>query len=87
MTRVRLFSSQQPIGFLRFDEAGHRLRPDGLLENDSVELIRRDLKRGQMAGLIGPYRWYRQATAFCPLDAAKPCPCDDSICRLDAATA
>ena len=84
MTRVRLFSSQQPIGFLTLDEAGHRLRPDGLLEKDSVDVIRRDLKTGQMAGLIGPYRWYRQATALCPLDAAKPCPCDDSICRLDA---
>jgi hypothetical protein len=84
MTRVRLFSTQRPIGFLTLDKAGHRLRPDGLLESDWIDAIRRDLARGQVAGLIGPYRWYRQATVFCPIDAAKPCPCDESVCPVDA---
>ena len=83
MFRVRLFSSQQPVGFLSLDETGHRLRPEGLLGSDSVDLIRQHLKRGHLAGLIGPYRWYRQATAFCPLEGSRPCPCDDPTCRAD----
>ncbi len=83
MIRVRLFSPQQPVGFVRFDEAGHRVRPDGLLDDELVALIRKDLQRGQMSGLVGLYHWYRQATPFCPLDAAKPCPCDDSVCGVD----
>lgn len=84
MTRVRLFSMQRPVGFLRFDDGGHRIRPAGLLENESVDAIRRELARGQVTGLIGPYRWYRQATVFCPVDAAKRCPCDESACPVDA---
>jgi len=85
MIRVRLFSSQQPIGYLSLDDAGYRLRPVGLLRDDAIDAIRRDLKSARMAGVIGPYRWYRQATAFCPLEGAKPCPCDDLICRVDEA--
>ncbi len=84
MMRVRIFGMQRPVGFLSFNEAGHQLRPGGLLENESVDAIRRDLARGQVTGLIGPYRWYRQATVFCPIDATKRCPCDESVCPVDA---
>jgi hypothetical protein len=84
MMRVRLFSSRDPVGFIGFDEAKHRIRPQGVLTDDCVELIRKALEAGGMSGHIGAYQWYRQATPFCPLDSAKLCPCDDEVCGADA---
>ncbi len=83
MLRVRLFRSQRPIGFVCFDEAGYHIRPEGLLSRGSVDAIRKDLDAGRLHGLVELCHWYRQATPFCPLDPAKPCPCRDPECGLD----
>lgn len=81
MIRVRLFRSERPVGFVSFDEVEHHMRPDGVLPDDEVEAIRKDLARGRIAGVVGLCNWYRQATPFCRLDATKPCPCEDEVCR------
>jgi hypothetical protein len=57
------------------------MRPEGVLPDGDVETIRKELARGRVAGGVGLCDWYRQATAFCPLDASKPCPCQDKVCR------
>jgi hypothetical protein len=82
MIRVRLFRSERPIGFLSLNEAGHHMRPEGMMPDDAVESIRKDLVLGRVAGLIGSWTWYRQATPFCPLDPAKACPCEDKVCQV-----
>ena len=91
MLTVRLFVSQEPSGLIGFDDTGHRMRPAGILSDDSVDVIRRDLEAGRMTGWICGYIWYRQATPYCPIDVdlpggdvAKPCPCGDDVCDLDA---
>ena len=83
MVRVRLFRLQKSIGFVSLDQAGHRMRPEGVLPDDSVDVIRKDLEAGHITGLVGLCHWYRQAMPFCPLDSAKPCPCDDQICGVN----
>jgi len=83
MIRVRLFRLEKPVGFIRFEEAGHHVRPEGLLPDDSLDAIRRDLKAGRVEGMVNLLHWYRQATPFCPLDPAKPCPCDAEICEAE----
>jgi len=62
MIRVRLFRVEEPIGSVRFEEAGHHMRPKGLLPDNSLETIRRDLKAGRIEGMVDLYHWYRQAT-------------------------
>jgi hypothetical protein len=91
MITVRLFLSQKPSGFVGFDDTGHRMRPPGILSEDSVHAIRRELETGCVVGWVCGYNWYRQATPYCPLDAAlavgnvtKACPCEDEPCGLDA---
>jgi hypothetical protein len=79
MVTVRLFTSKQGIGFIRFDEAKHQMEPEDMLPDDSIEVIREDLEAGRMNGLILSYRWYRQATPFFPSDSAKSCPCDEDV--------
>jgi hypothetical protein len=93
MTTVRLFLSQTPSGLVGFDDTGHRMRPPDILSDDSVNTIRRELEAGFVTGWACGYLWYRQATPYCPMDVAlpdrnvtKPCPCDDEICGLDAAS-
>jgi hypothetical protein len=76
MVTVRLFRSEKAAGFIRFDEAKHRMKPEGVLPDDSIDVIRRELEAGRIAGVIGPYRWYRQATPFFPSDPAELRPCD-----------
>ena len=66
MIVVRLFMSGKPVGFVGFDEAKHRMRPEGVLPDDSIDVIRKDLEAGRIAGVMGPYRWYRQASPFFP---------------------
>jgi hypothetical protein len=90
MTTVRLFLSQRPIGLVGLDDTGHRVRPAGVLSDASIDTIRRDIASGYVTGWICGYYWYRQATPYCPLDAAipvgqvaKPCPCEDAVCGLD----
>jgi hypothetical protein len=80
MIRVRLFRSERPAGFVSLDATGHHVRPKGVLPDAAVEKIRKDLALGRIAGQIGLCSWYRQATPFCPMDSAKPCPCDDETC-------
>ncbi len=82
MFRVGLFTSGKVAGFVRFDEAQHRMRPEGMLSRDSIDLIRKELEAGRVNGAIGSFHWYRQATPFCPLNPAKPCPCDEEICGV-----
>jgi len=84
MMRVRLFSSRNPVGFIALDEATHRMRPQSVLTDDCVGLIRKALEAGGMTGQIGHYQWYRQATPYCPMDSEKLCPCDDEVCGADA---
>lgn len=84
MIRVRLFRLEKAIGIIRLEEARHRVRPEGVLGDESVAVIRKDLERGRIDGMVGLCHWYRQATPFCPLDSARLCPCDDEICRADA---
>ena len=91
MMTVRLFAAQAPSGLIGFDDIGHRMRPAGLLSDDLVNAIRRDLEAGRIIGWICGHLWYRQATPYCPMDVALPvgnvtkaCPCDDEVCRLDA---
>jgi len=83
MIRVRLFMSGKPVGFVGLDEAKHRMRPEGALSDDSIDVIRKDLEAGRISGGIRPYQRYRQATPFCPLDSAKSCPCDEAICGAE----
>jgi len=94
MMTVRLFLAQEPSGLVGFDDTGHRTRPAGILADDSVNAIRRDLEAGRIIGWICGHLWYRQATPYCPIDVAlpngsvrKPCPCDDELCRLDTLSA
>lgn len=91
MTTIRLFLSQTPSGLVGFDDTGHRMRPQGILSDDSVNTIRRELESGCMTGWACGYIWYRQATPYCPVDVALPdgkipksCPCGDEVCGLDA---
>ena len=83
MMMVRLFLSQKPSGFVSFDDVGHRMRPAGILSDDSVDTIRRDLQAGCITGSICRYHWYRQGTPYCRMNVKKPCPCDDAVCGLD----
>ena len=90
MATVRLFLSHTPSGLVGFDDTGHRMRPPGILSDDSVSTIRRELDAGYMNGWVCGYLWYRQAIPYCPMDVAlpvgkisKPCPCDDEVCGLD----
>ncbi len=91
MMTVRLFLLQKSSGLIGFDDTSHRMRPPGVLSDDSVNAIRRELEEGYIAGWIGGHHWCRQATPYCPMDVAlpvghvrKPCPCDDEVCKLDA---
>jgi hypothetical protein len=52
--------------------------------DDSIDVIRKDLEAGRIAGLVIPYRWYRQATPYCRLDSAKLCPCDEEVCSTES---
>ena len=91
MVTVRLFRSQTPSGFIGFDDIGHRMMPTGILSDDLVNAIRRELESGSITGWIFGYYWYRQATPYCPMDVVSPvghvaklCPCNDPVCGLDA---
>jgi hypothetical protein len=91
MMTVRLFTSQKPSGLVGLDDTGHRMRPAGILSDDLVDAIRRELDLGRITGWTCGYFWYRQATPYCPMDVAlpagdikRPCPCNDAVCRLDA---
>jgi hypothetical protein len=83
MTRIRLFHLQKPAGFITFSESGCRMKPDGLVSDEQLDGLRRDLGAGSVAGKVDRYRWYRQPLPFCPDNAAKPCPCDDEVCGPD----
>jgi hypothetical protein len=83
MTRIRLFLSQKPAGFITFSETECRMRPDGLVSGDLIDGLRRELEAGCVAGKVDRYRWYRQPLPFCPNDVTKPCPCDDEVCEPD----
>jgi hypothetical protein len=82
MMTVRLFCFLEPGGFVGFDDTSYRMRPAGILSDDSVAAIRGDLEAGYLCGTIGKYNWYRQSTPYCPIVGKdpKPCPCDDEVC-------
>jgi len=86
MTRVRLFFSGRPIGFIAFTDTGYRVRPVGVLSPSLIEAIGSEVEANRPSGSVGGYTWDLQAFASCPLDDAKPCPCDDEICRFDGTT-
>jgi len=82
MIRVRVFRAEKPAGVISLDGANQRIRPTGLLPDDEIDAIARDLNAGRITGLIGEHQWYRQATPFCPTDASKLCPCDSETCDV-----
>jgi hypothetical protein len=84
MVTVRLFRALKRVGIVGFDEAGHRMRPVGVISDDLLDAIRREVQAGCTHGTSGDFRWYLQATPCCPLDRAKHCPCEDDVCGLDS---
>jgi hypothetical protein len=84
MPRVRLFRSGRSVGFLAFDDTDYRIRPASTLPAPAVEVIRQELEAGHLSGFLGGYVWQREAAASCPLSDAKPCPCEDEVCGLEA---
>ncbi len=61
MITVRLFTSGKGVGFVHFDKRNRRMSPQGLLSDESIEVIRKDLEAGWISGWVCGYYWYRQA--------------------------
>jgi hypothetical protein len=67
MIKVAIFNGKPGAKYCEFEQAlgdggpAFKCAPEGLLSPAQAECVARELSEGSISGIVGQFRWYRQA--------------------------